>query len=87
MRSEIYALSQTNVPQGRPATNAAANLDHDGEFTEILTLAIRTRCYRRTAFSSLMQCAAASATAADSGFYLGLGEGWGKYPDAAISTR
>jgi OmpA-like transmembrane domain len=43
-----------------------------------------TRCCCRAAVSSLLLCAAGLATAADSGFYIGLDEGWVKYPGAAI---
>jgi OmpA-like transmembrane domain len=36
------------------------------------------------ALASLLLCTASSAMAEESGFYIGLDEGWGKYPDGAI---
>lgn len=41
-------------------------------------------CCRAAALTSLLVFAAGAAPAADSGFYLGLDEGWVKYPDSAM---
>jgi hypothetical protein len=46
-------------------------------------MVIITRSGRRAALASLLFCAAGSAIAADSGFYIGLDEGWVKYPGTA----
>jgi hypothetical protein len=44
-----------------------------------------TRAYcRAAALMSLLICAADAAAAADSGFYIGLDEGWVKYPGSAM---
>jgi OmpA-like transmembrane domain len=47
-------------------------------------MVIITRSCCRLVLSSLLLCAAGSAVAADSGFYIGLDEGWVKYPNVAI---
>jgi hypothetical protein len=47
-------------------------------------MVIITRSCCRVALSSLLLCAAGSAMAEDSGFYIGLDEGWVKYPNAAV---
>ena len=48
-------------------------------------MVINTRgCCRVAALTSLLFCAAGGATAADSGFYIGLDEGWVKYPGSAM---
>jgi hypothetical protein len=48
-------------------------------------MVIDTRgCCRAAALTSLLLCAAGSAMAEESGFYIGLDEGWVKYPDGAF---
>ena len=45
---------------------------------------ITRKCCRATALTSLLMFAAGGAAAADSGFYIGLDEGWVKYPGSAM---
>jgi hypothetical protein len=56
----------------------------DDDYRETVTMVIITRSCCHVVLSSLLLCAAGSAMAADSGFYIGLDEGWVKYPNSAI---
>jgi opacity protein-like surface antigen len=66
-----------------PAARSELGTETEDDYKETLTMIIITRGGYRPALAILLLCAACSATAAESGFYIGLDEGWVKYPGGA----